>query len=150
LTTGIKSEKLSRNPHHSAALSIPYKLYVSAFKVLSMSKTFPPKFYILTKTLIKIKEIVHTNQPTRCNNFSSLLLDVYLHLNKFRASPRPSSGAQQLQQQPLVQPLERGDTSAVGRGRAGRPDHEQQHCCHHDPKVKPEAATSVVELLMMG
>jgi hypothetical protein len=33
---------------------------------------------------------------------------------------------------------------------AGRPDHEQQHDCHHDTKVKPEAATAVVELLMMG
>jgi len=28
--------------------------------------------------------------------------------------------------------------------------HEQQHCYHHAPKVKPEAATAVVELLMMG
>jgi len=37
------------------------------------------------------------NQPTRCNNFSSLLLDVYLQLNMFPASSRPSSGAQQLQ-----------------------------------------------------
>ena len=26
----------------------------------------------------------------------------------------------------------------------------QQHGCHHDTKVKPEAATVVVELLMMG
>jgi hypothetical protein len=25
-----------------------------------------------------------------------------------------------------------------------------QHCYHHAPKVKPEAATAVVELLMMG
>ena len=33
-----------------------------------------------------------------------------------------------------------------GRGRAGRPDHDQQHCYHHAPKVKPEAATAVVEL----
>ena len=31
-----------------------------------------------------------------------------------------------------------------------RPDHDQQHCYHHDPKVKPEAATVVIELLMMG
>ena len=46
-------------------------------------------------------------------------------------------------------PLERGDSSAVGRGRAGRPDHDQQHCYHHAPTVKPEAATAVVELLMM-
>ena len=32
--------------------------------------------------------------------------------------PRPSSGAQQMQEQPLVLPLERGGSSAVGRGRA--------------------------------
>jgi hypothetical protein len=29
-------------------------------------------------------------------------------------------------------------------------DHDQQHCYHHAPNVKPEAATAVVELLMMG
>jgi hypothetical protein len=46
--------------------------------------------------------------------------------------------------------LERSGSSAVGCGRAGRPDHNQQHCCQHAPKVKPEAATAVVELLMMG
>jgi hypothetical protein len=33
---------------------------------------------------------------------------------------------------------------------AGRPDHDQQHCYHHVPTVKPEAATAEVELLMMG
>jgi len=26
----------------------------------------------------------------------------------------------------------------------------QQHCYHHGPTVKPETATAVVELLMMG
>jgi hypothetical protein len=31
---------------------------------------------------------------------------------------------------------------------AGRPD--QQHYYHHAPKVKPEVATAVVELLMRG
>jgi len=46
--------------------------------------------------------------------------------------------------------LERGGSSAVGHGWAGQPDHDQQHCYHHAPKVKPEAATAVVELLMMG
>jgi hypothetical protein len=30
------------------------------------------------------------------------------------------------------------------------PDHDQQHCYHHAPKVKPEVATAVVELPMMG
>ena len=32
-------------------------------------------------------------------------------------------------------PLERGDSSAVGRGRDNRPDHDQQHCYYHTPKV---------------
>jgi hypothetical protein len=31
-----------------------------------------------------------------------------------------------------------------------RLDHDQQHCYHHAPMVKPEAATAVVELLMTG
>jgi hypothetical protein len=35
-------------------------------------------------------------------------------------------------------------------GPADRPDRDQQHCYHHAPKVKPEAVTAVVELLMMG
>jgi hypothetical protein len=30
------------------------------------------------------------------------------------------------------------------------PDHGQQHCYHHAPTVKLEAATAVVDLLMMG
>jgi len=68
----------------------------------------------------------------------------------FRAFSRPLSGAQQLQKQPLVLPLERGGSSAVGRGRAGRTGHDQQHRYHHAPTVKPEAATAVVELLIMG
>jgi len=32
-------------------------------------------------------------------------------------------------------PLERGGSSAVGRGRAGRPDQGHQHCYHHVPTV---------------
>jgi len=43
--------------------------------------------------------------------------------------------------------LEHGGSSAVGRG---RPDHNQQHGYHHVPTVKLEAATAVVQLLMMG
>jgi hypothetical protein len=46
--------------------------------------------------------------------------------------------------------LKRGGSSAVGRDRAGWPDHDQQHCYHHTSTVKPKAATAVVELLMMG
>jgi len=36
---------------------------------------------------------IQINQPTRCNNFTSLLLEVYVWLNMFRAPLRPSPGA---------------------------------------------------------
>jgi hypothetical protein len=36
---------------------------------------------------------IQINQPTKCSSFSSLLHDVYVQLNMFRASSRPSSGA---------------------------------------------------------
>ena len=49
-----------------------------------------------------------------------------------------------MQQQPLVLLSERGDSIAFGRGRAGRPDHDQQHRYNHTPTVKPEASTAVV------
>jgi hypothetical protein len=35
-------------------------------------------------------------------------------------------------------------------GPAGRLDHDQQHCYHNAPTVKPEASIAVVELLIMG
>jgi len=39
--------------------------------------------------------------------------------------------------------LEHGGSSVVGRGLAGRPDHDQQRSYHHTPTVKPEAAKAV-------
>jgi hypothetical protein len=51
--------------------------------------------------------------PTRCNNFPVYYPDVYLQLNMFQASSRPSSGTQWLQWQPLVLPSYRGDSRAV-------------------------------------
>jgi hypothetical protein len=38
----------------------------------------------------------------------------------------------------------------VGPAGLNRPYHEQEHSYHHAQKVKPEAATAFVELLMMG
>ena len=55
------------------------------------------RFLGQTKKPISNSFTFQINQPTRRNNFSSLLLDVYVQLNVFRASSRPSSGAQQLQ-----------------------------------------------------
>jgi hypothetical protein len=66
----------------------------------------------------------------------------------FWASSCPSSGAYQLQQQPLVLPLERGGSSAVGRGRSDQP----RPTALLPPRSygKPEAAAAVDRLLMMG
>jgi hypothetical protein len=63
-------------------------------------------------------------------------------------SPLPSSGAQWLEWQPLVLPSYCADSQAVFVVGPARP--RTQHDCHHDTKVKPEAATEVIELLMMG
>ena len=50
--------------------------------------------------------------------------------------------------QPLVLSSYRGDSRAVFVVGPTRP--RTQHGCHHDTKVKPEAFTAVIELLMMG
>ena len=90
--------------------------------------------------------------PTWCKNFSVYYPDVCLQHNMFRAFYRLSSGAQWLQWQPLVLPWYRGDSRAVFVvGPAARPTRPRtQHYSHHDTKVKPEAATTVIELRMMG
>jgi hypothetical protein len=48
----------------------------------------------------------------------------------------------------VLTPIIRSSTTAVAS--SGRPDHDQRHCYHHAPTLKPEAATAVVELLMVG
>jgi hypothetical protein len=71
----------------------------------------------------------------------------------FRAFSRLSSGVQWLQWPPLILPSYRGDSRAVARSgpvRSGPARPRTQYDCHHDTKVKPEASTAVIELLMMG
>ena len=70
----------------------------------------------------------------RCSNFSSLLLDVYVQLNMFRASSCPSPGATTTAVAASGLLLEHRGSSVVGRGRSG----------------KPEAVTAVDGLRMMG
>jgi len=74
--------------------------------------------------------------PTRCNVTQFILFGKCSTC--FGWYHYPSSGAQTTV------------STASGCGRSGWPDHDQQHCYHHAPKVKPEAATAVVVLLMMG
>ena len=74
--------------------------YFSCMLIFHIQLFFCHKFHVLFKVCKSVH--FHTfqiNQPTRYNNFSSLLLDAYsyVQLNMFRASSRPSSGAQQLQ-----------------------------------------------------
>ena len=87
--------------------------------------------------------------PTWCNNFTIYYPDVCLQLNMFRAFSRPSSGAQLLQWQPLVLPSYRGDNRAVFVvGPAGPTTNTARLSPRYEGK--PEAATAVIELLMMG
>jgi len=53
----------------------------------------------------------------------------------FRASSCPSSGATTTAVAASDLLLERGGSNAVGHGRAGQPDHDQQHCYHQAPTV---------------
>jgi hypothetical protein len=62
----------------------------------------------------------------------------------FRASSCPTSRATTTAVAASGLPSELGDNSAVGRGWADRPDHDQQHCYHHAPTLKPKAATAGV------
>jgi hypothetical protein len=87
----------------------------------------------------KVSKSVHyhtiqINQPTKCNNFSSLLFDVYLQLNMFRASSRP---LQELKNCSSSLWFNRWSVVVAVLLVVVGP-------------VKPEAATAVVELLMVG
>jgi hypothetical protein len=95
---------------------------------------------------------IQINHQPDATVFSVYNPDVCLQLNRFRAFFLPSSGAQWLQWQPLVLPSYRGDSRVVFVvGPSGWPARPRtQHCYHHDKKVKPEVATAVIELLMMG
>jgi hypothetical protein len=53
----------------------------------------------------------------------------------FQVSSCPSSGATTTAVAASGLPLELGDSSAVGRGWASRPDYDQQHCYHQAPTV---------------
>ena len=80
----------------------PFGLYFSAclgilfVSILCMCCSHFSWYCIVCKFDVRKSVHHHTiqiNQPTRCNNFTSLLLDVYVWLNMFRAPLRPSSGA---------------------------------------------------------
>jgi hypothetical protein len=85
------------------------------------------------------------NGRRRCNNFSSLLLDIMYSSTCFG---HPHTHHQELNN--CSSSLWFYLQSVVIAVLLVMPDHDQQHCYHHAPTVKPEAATAVVEVLMMG
>jgi hypothetical protein len=69
----------------------------------------------------------------------------------FCASSYPSSGATTTAVVAASGlPSELRGSSAVGRGRAGWPDHDLQHCYHHVPPVNQRLLLQLLFLLMMG
>jgi hypothetical protein len=95
----------------SSWVTLPYIVYHPDFEMGRYLIRMPVAEHpVFCRTIV----VFQINQPTRCNNLSSLLLDVYVRLNMFRAPLCPSSGAQQLHKQPLVLPLERDGSRAVG------------------------------------
>jgi len=68
----------------------------------------------------------------------------------FRASTCPSSGATTTAVAASGLLSELCDSSAVGCGRASRPDHNQQHCYHKAPTVNQRLLLELLQLLMMG
>ena len=78
-------------------------------------------------------------------HFLKLLLGVYVQFNMFRASSRPSSGATTTAVAASGLPSELGDSSAVGRSRAGRPARPRPTALlSPSSDCKPEASTAVV------
>jgi len=92
-----------------------------------------------------VRKSVHLNtiqiiQSTRCNSFTSLLLDVHVWLNLFRASPRPSSGAYNCTRSLWFNRWR----EAVGALLVVVSDHDQQRSSRFSPTVKREAPSAVV------
>jgi hypothetical protein len=121
-----------------------------------LRRTFPENFDEILEKITHKKEMnyltfrksVHhqTNQiiqPTRCNSFTSLVLDVYMWLNMFRVSPHPSSGAYNCTRSPWFYRC-REAAGALLVVVWNLPDHDQQRSSGFFPMVKSEATSAVV------
>jgi len=68
--------------------------YFAALIMCGSSCRYPLDFFFFSDVRKSVHHhTIQINQPTRCNSFTSLLLDVYVWLNMFRAPLCPSSGA---------------------------------------------------------
>ena len=85
--------------------------------------------------------IFEINQPTRCNSFTSLLLDVLCRSTCFG---RLHAYHQELTTALTASGFTVGALVIPALLVVFWPDHDQQHCYHHAPTVKPEAVNTVV------
>ena len=111
--------------------------YAGAFKFWSSTHLFG----------FDVHKSVHTIQiiqPTRCNSFTSLLLDVYVWLNMFRTSPSPSSGAYNCTRSLWFYRWRETAGVLLVMVWQVMPDHNQQRSSCFSPTVKPEAPSAVV------
>ena len=76
--------------NHSASFSASVK---KMWSCISTPRVYPNGVYSDYFSFLPQYDFLQINQPTRCNSFTSLLLDFYVWLNMFRAPLRPSSGA---------------------------------------------------------
>jgi hypothetical protein len=79
--------------------------------------------------------VFQMNQPTRCSNFSGLLLVVLNTAQHVSGILMPIIRSSTTAAVAFGLPLECGGSSAVGCGQASQPDHDQQNCYHHVPAV---------------
>jgi hypothetical protein len=118
----------------------------------------------------KLIFVIQIIQPKKCHSFTSLLLDVYVWLNMFRVSPRPSSGAykctrnlwfnrwreaagvlfvvvwQVMRRLHLLITCQTTTNNTYEKTPSPHnlPDHDQKHSSRFSPTVKSEAPSTVV------
>jgi hypothetical protein len=86
---------------------------------------------------------IEVNQPTICNIFTSLLLDIYLWLNMFLAPFRPSLEAYNCTRSSWFYRWRvAGETLLVVAWQFNLPDHDQKRSNRHSPTVKPGAPSA--------
>jgi hypothetical protein len=85
-------------------------------------------------------------KPTRCNSFTSLLLDVYVWLKMFWAStpPPPRAIIRSIRVERLECCWSSHGWSSWRVGGRGLPDHDQRRSNRCSQTVKPEAPSAVV------
>jgi hypothetical protein len=114
--------------------SLYWEAYSCSASIVSLCFLDPNNLLVLEVCKSVHYHTIQINQPTRCNNFSSFItwrLCTAQHVSGVLTS------------------IIRSSTTAVAAS-AFTFGAWQQHCYHHAPTVKPETATAVVELLMMG